>query len=195
MMLARYDAKQPADPFFRTVTPSEYRAVPELPFVPESKKVRKPRTERELALIQIHERAAEFYANCLESKVGAEAKEYLESRGVAAESTSDWTLGYAPKGSRLHKHLEGEFSEELLEASGLFTKLKDGRVLDRFYDRLMFPIRDEDGYIVAFGGRLVGENSDQKGKYLNSIGTEIYDKSQVLYGLDKARRYGEWALG
>jgi DNA primase len=94
-------------------------------------------------------------------------------------------LGFAPSsGDSLLRHLKAEFPEKLLEASGLFSRDQSGRLYDRFRRRIMFPIANESGKVIAFGGRAMG---DDMPKYMNSPETPIYSKSSVLYHVDRAK--------
>jgi DNA primase len=115
-----------------------------------------------------------------------DAREYCERRGLDGETVMSWELGYAPDiGEALTMHLKkGGFS--LAESKTLFLVDQDasGGYFDKFRARLMFPIRDEKGDLVAFGGRTLG---DARPKYINSGDTPIFHKSRVLYGLVKAR--------
>lgn len=116
----------------------------------------------------------------------AEAKAYCEGRGLDAETLTVWEVGYAPEmGSALAESLRRE-GLPLSECRELFLVDRDasGGFFDRFRGRLMFPIRDERGNLVAFGGRLLG---DGQPKYINSGDTPVFSKSRVLYGLNRAR--------
>ncbi|MGA2902168.1 MAG: DNA primase, partial [Candidatus Acidiferrales bacterium] len=94
-------------------------------------------------------------------------------------------LGYAPSsGDALLRFLKQKYPETLLEVSGLLSREQSGRFFDRFRRRIMFPIANEAGKVIAFGGRAMG---DDMPKYLNSPETPIYSKSNVLYHLDRAK--------
>lgn len=115
------------------------------------------------------------------------ARRYLASRGFNIDVAKDWRLGYAPSGRdwlvrRLRR--EGVSDEEML-TGGLAVREASGRLKDRFFDRVMFPIADPSGKTIAFGGRVLGEGTP---KYLNSAETSLFRKSATLYGLDSARR-------
>jgi len=151
---------------------------------------RRPETAAEArlraALLEIHEAATAFFRRQLESGEGGEARAYLERRGVAPEMAAEFRLGYAPaSGSSLLRHLEGRFSPDLLEASGLVLKRDTGGHFDRFRRRLIFPISNEAGKVIAFGGRALSE--EDQPKYLNSPETAIYRKSRVLFNYHRAR--------
>lgn len=118
------------------------------------------------------------------SKGAASARSYLASRGFGGEVPKRWKLGFAPGRGALVNHLrkQGFTFDEMIKANVAVER--SGRVSDRFYDRVMFPIFDAQGECIAFGGRVIGEGEP---KYLNSQETPLFHKSNVLYGLDKAK--------
>lgn len=138
------------------------------------------------ALLEIHDKAADIFRSQLTgSSEGKQALSYLKERGLSDQTIEKFGLGYAPGFSdNLIRRLNGHFSSELLIKSGLIQTGESGRPYDRFRRRVMFPIRNESGKIVAFGGRIFGEGQP---KYLNSPETPIYSKSRTLYALDVAR--------
>ena len=114
------------------------------------------------------------------------AKEYCRRRGLDDETLNEWEIGFAPEiGEALAMHLKRK-GFLLNECESLFLVQQDsgGGYFDKFRSRLMFPIRDERGILVAFGGRLLGDGNP---KYINSGDTPIYRKSRVLYGLNRAK--------
>ncbi len=123
----------------------------------------------------------------------AEARAYLDERGVSAATAGEFGLGLAPAGwERLKTALHG-FDESKLQAAGLLASTDGGRVYDRFRERITFPIRDTRGRVVGFGGRTYkaggGQGTDgTQPKYLNSPETEVFKKGRELYGLFEARR-------
>ncbi len=128
--------------------------------------------------------ALQFFQEQL-SKSGP-GKEYLERRGIDAESVKSWELGYAPDiGEALVQHLKRK-GHPMDECKALFLidQRTDGSYYDKFRGRLIFPIRDERGDLVAFGGRLLGDGNP---KYINSSDTPLYRKSRVLYGMYRAK--------
>lgn len=132
-------------------------------------------------------RAIEVYHEGL--KTGADAgraRAYLRSRGYDGDVVDEYKLGYAPEGwDSLVKELRaGGIGEKVMIDAGLARRGRGGRVYDYFRDRVMFPIYDVGGDPVGFGGRTLGSDG---AKYLNSPDSEIYNKSQVLYGLERAR--------
>ena len=140
------------------------------------------------ALVEMHREAATFFARQLhEAAEGKVAAAYLEDRGLDRAAMTRFGLGFAPSsGDALLRHLKSKYPEKLLEASGLFSRDQSGsgRLYDRFRRRIMFPISNDAGKIIAFGGRAMG---DDQPKYLNSPETPIYSKSNVLYHLDRAK--------
>ncbi len=140
------------------------------------------------ALYHINEMAMAFYEQQLFSPAGREALEYLHSRGFTDEGIRTFHLGYAPDSfDALLKHATARhFSPDKLEQAGLLNKRDDGGYYDRFRHRVMFPILNLSGKVIAFGGRRLSRD-DTIPKYVNSPETPIYHKSNVLYGLFLAR--------
>ena len=138
------------------------------------------------ALVEMHREAAAFFARQLQgAQEGKVAAAYLEDRGLDREAMARFGLGFAPSsGDALLRHLKTKYPEKLLEASGLFSRDQSGRLYDRFRRRIMFPIANDAGKIIAFGGRAMG---DDMPKYMNSPETPVYTKSSVLYHLDRAK--------
>src|ERR1039457_704246 len=198
-----------------------------------------------MALLDVHVRAAAFFQECLRRPEGANAREYLKSRGLDAEAISRFRIGYAPdSGFLLRDALRREFDEELLRESGLFSWKEDSRqpsavspqpqqvlrsaqdgklgeanpedrelrtensdadsvrfepkaksqepkaasaIYSKFRNRVMFPIANEQGKVIAFTGRTLSTDEKAGPKYLNSPETPIYSKSRVLFNLDNAK--------
>jgi len=138
------------------------------------------------ACLDMHAAADAFFRRCLASPGGQAARDYLERRGIAPEVAAKFGLGYSPSGwQALEDFLKTKgFSPAQAATAGLLTKREDGRTWDRFRDRLIFPIRDVSGTVVAFGGRIMGEGDP---KYLNSADSPIYRKGDHLYALCDAR--------
>jgi DNA primase len=138
------------------------------------------------ALVEMHREGAAFYTRQLhESPEGKVAYACLEDRGLNREAMMKFGLGYAPSsGDALLRFLKQKYPETLLEVSGLLSREQSGRFFDRFRRRIMFPIANEAGKVIAFGGRAMG---DDMPKYLNSPETPVYSKSNVLYHLDRAK--------
>ncbi|HZR55596.1 MAG TPA: DNA primase [Terriglobales bacterium] len=164
-------------------------------------------------LLDAHERACAFFQECLRRPEGAHAREYLAGRGLDEETIKAFRIGFAPdSGFLLRDRLKGEFGEEVLRESGLFSwKQEDSRsslavsrpekpttddqrpttasVYSKFRNRVMFPICNEAGRVIAFTGRTLATDEKSGPKYLNSPETAIYSKSRVLFNLDQAK---EW---
>ncbi|WP_045225093.1 DNA primase [Methyloterricola oryzae] len=130
-------------------------------------------------LYEVQEKAARFYAAQLRAHPGGErAVAYLKERGLEGETARRFLVGYAPPGWRSLPENLG--SPEQLLAAGLAIRNEQGGIYDRFRDRIMFPIRDRRGRVIAFGGRVLGEGTP---KYLNSPETAVFVKHRELYGL------------
>ena len=179
-------------------------------------------------LLEIHERACGFFQECLRRPEGARAREYLTGRGLNEEMIREFRIGYAPdSGFLLKDRLKGEFDEEVLRESGLFSwkegsqpsavssranrsakddnpdaerpalalgepeassqKLTAASMYSKFRNRVMFPIANESGRVIAFTGRTLATDEKAGPKYLNSPETAIYSKSKVLFNLDHAK--------
>ena len=153
--------------------------------MPKRRDYSDPTLEKRTALVEMHEFALQNFARLLRTSAGKEAMAYLAKRGVSEELIQTFGLGYSD--ANLRKQLEQKnYARDLLEASGLIGKSEKGDFYDRFRHRLMFPIHNETGKPIGFGGRAL--NDEDQPKYLNSPATEIYDKSAVLYNLNRARQ-------
>jgi DNA primase len=139
------------------------------------------------SLTEMHEIAARLFQTNLAGPSGAEARAYLARRGVAGEQITEFALGISEaSGQQLVRQLESRFAPETLEQSGLVMKRQEGGgFYDRFRGRLMFPIHNESGKAIAFGGRALRPGDEPK--YLNSPETPLYRKSYVLYNLHRAK--------
>ena len=143
-------------------------------------------------LMELHrETAAWFHLNLLRNRDADHAREYLKKRGIPKETAVAWQIGYAPAGWETLRGWATEkgFSREELLQGGLLTSREgDERGgYDRFRDRLMFPIRNDYGEVVAFSGRILND-TQKEAKYVNSPETQIFTKGRVLFGLDKSKR-------
>lgn len=164
-------------------------------------------------LIEVHERACAFFQECLRRPEGARAREYLTGRGLNEEILKRFRIGYAPdSGFLLRDRLRGEYDEGVLRESGLFSwKQPDSAertqgsstrddnaengtdkpalaaMYSKFRNRVMFPIANETGRVIAFTGRTLSTDEKAGPKYLNSPETAIYSKSRVLFNLDLAK--------
>jgi DNA primase len=154
--------------------------------VPERQRPNDPAEQEKAALFEMQEVAAQLFQDNLRSPAGAEARSYLQSRGVSKNSIDEFRLGLSEaSGQQLVSRLR-KYSAEWLERSGLISRRQDGGTLfDRFRGRLMFPIHNEQGKVIAFGGRAL--RSGDEPKYLNSAESKIYKKSSVLYNLHRAK--------
>jgi DNA primase len=139
-------------------------------------------------LYALMEQVSLYYQQQLRSHPQARrAVEYLKARGLSGAIAGQFNLGFAPPGwDSLHSGLGGgDALRDLLVKVGMLVKNENGKIYDRFRDRVVFPIHDRRGRVIAFGGRVLG---DEKPKYLNSPETEIFHKGRELYGLYQARQ-------
>ena len=149
------------------------------------------KTERERFYAALHD-AAQYYVERLEKELAAQ--EYLENRGVTKATLQKWHIGFAP-GPPVHswrmvkENLESKgYTKDELFKTGLIKGAEGGKEpFDVFRDRIMFPLFDQNGKVVAFSGRILGKDSEAP-KYVNSPETELYKKSELLYGYDKAKQ-------
>ncbi|MBG6224034.1 DNA primase [Arthrobacter sp. CAN_A2] len=153
-----------------------------------------PRREdvgRRQRLLDAHKIAAEFFRDQLLTPGAGTARQFLQDRGFDREAAAHFGVGYAPQGwDSLLNHLTGRgFTLDELKLTGMVSASSSnaGRFYDRFRGRLIWPIRDITGDTVGFGARKLFED-DQGPKYLNTPETSLYKKSQVLYGIDLAKR-------
>ena len=145
-------------------------------------------------LLELHETATAWFQEQLAGPEGAVAREYLAGRGLTPEGIKTFRIGYAPDSfNALRDRLSGMADAETLRASGLFASKEhedgtQGSIYDRFRKRVVFPICNESGRVIAFTARTL-ETGDKAGaKYINSPETPLYTKSLVLFNLDKARK-------
>lgn len=137
-------------------------------------------------LYQLMEQLSGFYKQSLKTSSAAQARRYLEQRGLSKEIIEHFAIGFAPPGwdNALKRYGREAESRSALNAAGMLVTNDSGRVYDRFRERIMFPIRDKRGRVLAFGGRVIGAEVP---KYLNSPETDIFHKSRQLYGLYEAQ--------
>ena len=142
---------------------------------------------RRAVLFQMHELAQENFRANLAGPAGEAARTYLAGRGLAAQTIEEFGLGYSDRSGRALVRIfeQRGFERKLIEESGLVGTRPDGSFYDKFRNRLMFPIQDERGRIIAFGGRALVKEDEPK--YLNSPETPIYKKREVLYNLHRAK--------
>jgi DNA primase len=144
-------------------------------------------------LLELHEAATAFFEDQLRGPEGAQAREYLAGRGLTPEGIKAFRIGWAPDSfNGLRDRLSGMADDEALRASGLFSSKEQGdgtfgHIYDRFRKRVMFPIANESGRVIAFTGRTLETGEKAGPKYFNSPETALYSKSLVLFNLDKAR--------
>ncbi|HEX6741091.1 MAG TPA: DNA primase [Sphingomicrobium sp.] len=145
----------------------------------------KERADRTASLADVLAEAAKWYVEQLQGIAGSDAREYLQRRGVAADTVQRFGLGLAPDSRTALKRALEKLGEDRLVETGMLIRPEDGdkETYDRFRGRLMIPIRDSRGRVIAFGGRMLGEGEP---KYLNSPQTELFDKGRTLYNLDRA---------
>lgn len=137
-------------------------------------------------LYDLLQQVASFYRQQLkEHTKGKEAIDYLKHRGLSGETAATFGIGYAPPGWDTLQKQFGNDATRALTTTGMLIKKDNGGYYDRFRERVMFPIRDSRGRVIAFGGRVLGEDTP---KYLNSPETPIFHKGQGLYGLFEARQ-------
>ncbi|MFP6851462.1 MAG: DNA primase [Pseudomonas sp.] len=156
----------------------------------EGSRNNKPRQPTDSPLYPLLTAAAEFYKQALKGHPQRKAAiDYLKGRGLSGEIARDFGMGFAPPGwDNLLKQLGGDALQQkaMIDAGLLIENAETKRTYDRFRDRIMFPIRDSRGRVIAFGGRVLG---DEKPKYLNSPETPVFHKGQELYGLFEARKH------
>jgi DNA primase len=158
-----------------------------------------------IRLLELHDQATEFFQSQLRRPEAAHAREYLAGRGLTTETISRFRIGYAPEnGFVLRDRFRGQFDQDLLKASGLFSwkeaadqtqagnenadKTSTFRLYSKFRNRIMFPIANEAGKVIAFTGRTLSSDEKAGPKYLNSPETAIYSKSRVLFNLNLAKQ-------
>lgn len=155
--------------------------------LPSSKGDSKQYSEDKQQVKKLLEKTCDYYHNNLFTLPEAKsAIDYLNKRGITKEIIDEYKIGYSQKGyTDLQNHFKSEFTPIILEKAGLTVKTEKGDLVDRFRHRIMIPIRDDSGSVIAFGARAIDTN--QNPKYLNSPDTIFYNKSRILYGIDKAK--------
>ena len=147
---------------------------------------REDRKEEREELYQINEAAAQYFHNLLlNATAGEKARNYVDSRGFSQQTVADFQLGFSLDSWESLKQylLERSYTDSQLLEAGLIVETEGGRTHDRFRGRLIFPIRDARGRTIGFGARAL---DDSMPKYLNSPQTPLFDKSSILYGIDRA---------
>lgn len=151
--------------------------------VPAADPQARERTERANSLYDVMQAAADWFTEQLNGVEGAEARAYISKRGLRADTVKGFGLGYAPDAKTKLKTALARFGEDKLIEAGLLIKVDEKDSYDRFRGRLMIPIRDARGRVIAFGGRILAQGEP---KYLNSPDTPLFDKGRTLYNLDRA---------
>ena len=141
-------------------------------------------------LYEMHDKAARFYhAILMTTKMGEEARNYLYKRGLTDEVLKHFMIGLAPaERSYLYQRLSDNYSEKDLLDSGLFYLSETNQFFDTFHNRIMFPLSNDQGKVIAFSGRIWQEADSQTGKYKNSRATAIFNKSYELYHLNRVKK-------
>jgi DNA primase len=156
--------------------------------VPQATPQERERAQRQKTLLEALAAAAAFYEAQLWSPGGARAREYLTGRGLDPDTIRRFRLGWAADERQgLRRGLAADFPDALLVEAGLRHRPDDGEAFDYFRGRVMFPIGDRAGRVIAFGGRVLGEGQP---KYLNSPETPVFEKGRTLYGWSAARQAG-----
>jgi DNA primase len=141
------------------------------------------KAERATGLTDVMAAAQRWFADQLAGPDGASARDYLARRGIDPATTARFGLGLAPNSRKAIKAALNSYGEQALVDTGMLIKPEEGDTYDRFRGRLMIPIRDARGRVIAFGGRILG---DGEPKYLNSPETLLFDKGRTLYNIDRA---------
>ena len=154
--------------------------------VPESQTITPAEREARASISTMLEVATVYFQQKLTEDQGVAARDYLKKRHVAPESQSKYRLGYAPKGGLVaHLEAKGYKIDDMIRAGLVRRSERDQSIFEFFQNRLMFPIIDARGSVVAFGGRALA--SGQEPKYLNSADSPVFHKKMILYGLNEAR--------
>ena len=160
--------------------------IPEKPMSPQQNEQKQEKEQ----LLQIHSAVTAWWSQILRTQPMAEpARDYLKKRKIGIDLAREFNLGYSPPewDATMKWGLTQGFSAEAMEKAGILTRNEGGRVYDRFRGRLMFPISNDSGNVVAFSGRLLDPEA-KAAKYVNSPETSIFSKSRILFGLDKNKR-------
>lgn len=145
--------------------------------------------ELKAKVYKVNEFTAEFYHQNLYKPTAKIAQEYVKKRRMNKETLEAYRIGYSGKFDELYKALKAQgFGEKEILESGLVNKNENGTYIDRYRNRLMFPICDVRGKVIAFGGRVL---DDSKPKYINSPENVVYSKGRHLFGLNVAKKYSE----
>ncbi len=158
--------------------------VPQVDSTPASREADAANKTIKLGLQETLQQAANYYK--AELKKSGRAIEYLKARGLSGVIAAKFQIGYAPAGWQNLQSVFANYENEALQTAGLVVENEQGRRYDRFRDRIMFPIHDQKGQVIGFGGRVI--NPEDTPKYYNSPETPLFQKGHELYGLFVARR-------
>lgn len=150
----------------------------------ETRDISKPAQKVVPGLLETMQQAAAYYKN--ELKKSPRAIEYLKNRGLSGQIAARFQIGYAPQGWQNLQSVFPHYDDAVLQTAGLVVENEQGRRYDRFRDRIIFPIHDQKGQVIGFGGRVI--NPEDTPKYYNSPETPLFQKGHELYGLFLARR-------
>lgn len=152
--------------------------------MPEQDRRAAEKAERAKGLHELMGEAAQWFSDRLNGIEGAEARAVLQRRGISPETARSFGLGFAPDSRGKLREALKSYGDAMLVESGMLIAVEGKEPYDRFRGRLMIPIRDVRGRVIAFGGRIIGEGEP---KYLNSPETPLFDKGRTLYNLDRAQ--------
>ncbi|MEM7778832.1 MAG: DNA primase [Pseudomonadota bacterium] len=153
--------------------------------VPAPDPVAAKRAEKRASLVDVTTEAQNWFVQNLKSSEGAEALAYLKGRGLSSATLREFGFGYAPESKQALPTALARFDEQMLVETGMRIETDDGTQYDRFRGRVMLPIQDARGRVIAFGGRILGKR-EGVAKYLNSPDTPLFDKGRNLYNLHRA---------
>jgi len=153
--------------------------------VPAPDPVMAKRAEQRASLIDVTEAAQRFFVDSLGAPGGKVARDYLDRRGFSAQVMREFGFGWAPDERQALPRALAQFGEDMLEGAGMRAANEQGERYDRFRGRVMLPIQDARGRVIAFGGRIL-DKRDGVAKYLNSPDTDLFDKGRTLYNLHRA---------
>lgn len=176
----RWMTDQRGLPFIDAVKELAQAAGMELP-APDAREA--ARAERAKSLHDVMAAAAAWFEEQYAGLSGNAARAYVEKRGISEKARKPFGLGYAPDSKGALRRALDRFGDAMLVEAGLLIEVEGKEPYDRFRDRLMIPIRDPRGRVIAFGGRIIGQGEP---KYLNSPDTPLFDKGRTLYNLDRA---------
>ena len=153
--------------------------------VPAPDPIAAKKAEQRAELVDVTTEAQEWFFDNLRSAHGRAAMQYLNARGLKPEVLQEFGFGFAPESKQALNRALARFDDRMLVESGMRIKTDDGTTYDRFRGRVMLPIQDARGRVIAFGGRIM-DSRDGVAKYLNSPDTPLFDKGRTLYNLHRA---------